>query len=70
MALDFWYNEAEKKEQDEKWKQDFKNIGGVDSTFLLKVAHDTLGEKCIAYPNREKEIRKGHYRNTSAKTSV
>ena len=34
--------------------------GGVDSTFLLKVAHDILGEKCIAvtarsstYPLRE-----------------
>ena len=34
--------------------------GGVDSTFLLKVAHDTLGEKCIAvtakscsFPERE-----------------
>lgn len=34
--------------------------GGVDSTFLLKVAHDVLGEKCIAvtarsstYPLRE-----------------
>lgn len=22
--------------------------GGVDSTFLLKVAHDALGEKCVA----------------------
>ena len=22
--------------------------GGVDSTFLLKVAHDTLGDDCIA----------------------
>ena len=22
--------------------------GGVDSTFLLKVAHDVLGEKCVA----------------------
>ena len=34
--------------------------GGVDSTFLLKAAHDTLGEKCIAvtakscsFPERE-----------------
>ena len=34
--------------------------GGVDSTFLLKVAHDTLGEKAIAvtakscsFPERE-----------------
>ena len=34
--------------------------GGVDSTFLLKVAHDTLGENCIAvtakscsFPERE-----------------
>lgn len=35
--------------------------GGVDSTFLLKVAHDTLGDKCVAvtasscsFPEREK----------------
>ncbi len=35
--------------------------GGVDSTFLLKVAHDTLGDKCVAFsaqspsfPAREK----------------
>ena len=34
--------------------------GGVDSTFLLKVAHDTLGDNCIAitasspsFPGRE-----------------
>ena len=34
--------------------------GGVDSTFLLKVAHDVLGDKCIAvtavscsFPKRE-----------------
>ena len=34
--------------------------GGVDSTFLLKVAHDTLGDKCVAvtasscsFPERE-----------------
>ncbi len=36
--------------------------GGVDSTFLLKIAHDVLGENCKAlsaespaFPNREKE---------------
>ncbi len=36
--------------------------GGVDSTFLLKVAHDTLGRSCVAFtaqspsfPKREKE---------------
>ena len=36
--------------------------GGVDSTFLLKVAHDTLGDKCVAvtasscsFPEREPE---------------
>ena len=23
--------------------------GGVDSTFLLKVAHDTLGDRCVAF---------------------
>ena len=35
--------------------------GGVDSTFLLKVAHDTLGDRCVAltavsssFPEREK----------------
>ncbi|MCR4903869.1 MAG: TIGR00268 family protein, partial [Butyrivibrio sp.] len=35
---------------------------GVDSTFLLKVAHDTLGEKCIAitgksesFPSKERQ---------------
>ena len=34
--------------------------GGVDSTFLLKVAHNTLGDKCVAvtasscsFPERE-----------------
>ena len=34
--------------------------GGVDSTFLLRVAHDTLGDKCVAvtasscsFPERE-----------------
>lgn len=39
--------------------------GGVDSTFLLKVAHDTLGEKCIAvtarscsFPERELKAAK------------
>lgn len=40
--------------------------GGVDSTFLLKVAHDTLGDKCIAvtasscsFPERELNEAKG-----------
>lgn len=47
MALDFWYNEAEKKEQDEKWKQDFKNIGGDVYSFFI----DTAIEK--GYENRE-----------------
>ena len=35
---------------------------GVDSTFLLKVAHDVLGDRCIAvtaqsasFPKRERE---------------
>ena len=39
--------------------------GGVDSTFLLKSAHDVLGEKCIAvtavscsFPKRELEEAK------------
>ena len=47
MALDFWYNEAEKKEQDEKWKQDFKSIGGDVYSFFI----DTAIEK--GYENRE-----------------
>ena len=47
MALDFWYNEAEKKERDEKWKQDFKNIGGDVYSFFI----DTAIEK--GYENRE-----------------
>lgn len=32
--------------------------GGVDSTFLLKVAHDTLGEKCIAVTARSASFPK------------
>ncbi len=54
----------------EELKEYLKGIGsiaiafssGVDSTFLLKVAHDTLGDKCIAitgqspsFPEREKQ---------------
>ncbi|MEN2257658.1 7-cyano-7-deazaguanine synthase [Paraclostridium benzoelyticum] len=40
--------------------------GGVDSTFLLKVAHEALGDKCVAvtihammHSNREIEEAKG-----------
>lgn len=47
MALDFWYNEAEKKERDKKWKQDFKNIGEDVYSFFI----DTAIEK--GYENRE-----------------
>lgn len=43
--------------------------GGVDSTFLLKVAHDELGDKCIAvtamscsFPRRELEEAKAFCR--------
>ncbi len=44
--------------------------GGVDSTFLLKVAHEELGDKCVAvtamscsFPQRELEeaIKKREY---------
>lgn len=41
--------------------------GGVDSTFLLKVAHDVLGEKAVAMtiksrvvPTREIEFIQGY----------
>ena len=44
--------------------------GGVDSTFLLKVAHEELGEKCLAvtamscsFPKREMEEAKTFCRN-------
>ena len=39
MALDFWYNEAEKKERDKKWKQDFKNIGEDVYSFFIDTAN-------------------------------
>lgn len=60
-------------EKFEKLKENLKNLGsaavafssGVDSTFLLKVAHDVLGDKVIAvtasscsFPKRELEEAK------------
>lgn len=57
-----------KKEDLENYLKELGSVavaffGGVDSTFLLKVAHDTLGEKCIAvtakscsFPEREFDI--------------
>jgi len=33
--------------------------GGVDSTFLLKVAHDVLGNKVLAVTARSAAFRKG-----------
>lgn len=38
MTIDFWYSEAEKREQDAKWKKDFKSIGeDVYSFFIDKL---------------------------------
>ena len=44
--------------------------GGVDSTYLLKIAHEVLGEECIAvtaascsFPKRELEEAKAFCRN-------
>ncbi len=51
--------------------------GGVDSTFLLKVAHDTLGDKCIAvtihammHSNREIEEAKAYTKALGVKHIV
>lgn len=47
--------------------------GGVDSTFLLRVAHDTLGDKCVAvtasscsFPERELKEAKAFCERSSA----
>lgn len=38
MTIDFWYSEAEKREQDAKWKKDLKSIGeDVYSFFIDKL---------------------------------
>lgn len=38
MTTDFWYSEVEKREQDAKWKKDFKSIGeDVYSFFIDKL---------------------------------
>lgn len=62
MASD---GQNKKKEYLENYLKELESVavafsGGVDSTFLLKVAHDTLGDKCIAvtakscsFPERE-----------------
>lgn len=73
-------NKAASKEQQEKLKilknylKELKSVaiafyGGVDSTFLLKVAHDVLGENCIAvtamscsFPERELKEARGFCR--------
>lgn len=47
MSLDIWYNEAEKRKQEEKWKRDLKNIGEDVYSFFI----DTAIEK--GYENRE-----------------
>lgn len=39
--------------------------GGVDSTFLLKVAHDTLGEKALAVTARSESFPEREWREAS-----
>ena len=63
VILDLMMNTEEKYDKLKKYLQSLGSVavafsGGVDSTFLLKTAHDVLGDKCIAVTARSASFPK------------